>query len=77
MPGEWELTRNLTEGGSGPIMEFSGPLKVKHVGICAQAGPEERAGEISLQLVGRSESLTAQLVLDGVASPQRAKDARL
>jgi hypothetical protein len=64
--GEWELTGNLTEGGSGPSSEFSGALKMKHVGICTQDGPEERAGEISLQLAGRSESLTAKLVLDGV-----------
>ena len=65
--GEWELTGNLTEGGSGPRREFSGPLKMKHVGICTQDGPEERAGEIRLQLTGRSESrVTAELVLDGV-----------
>ena len=65
--GEWELTGNLTEGGSGPHKEFSGPLKMKHVGICNPNGPEERAGEIRLQLTGRSESrVTAELVLDGV-----------
>ena len=51
--GEWELTGNLTEGGQS--MEFSGPLKMKHVGICTQDGPEERAGEISLQLASRSD----------------------
>jgi len=32
--GEWELTGNLTE--SGQSMEFSGPLKMKHVGICTR-----------------------------------------
>jgi hypothetical protein len=62
--GEWELTGNLTEGGSGP-KEFSGPLKMKHVGICTQDGPEERAGEISLQVGRRSLHL------------RRAQDARL
>jgi len=61
--GEWELTGNLTE--SGQSMEFFGPLKMKHVGIGTGDGPEERAGEISLQLASRSESLTARLVLDG------------
>ena len=64
--GEWELNGNLTEGGSEPSKEFSGLLKMKHVGICTQDGPEERTGEISLQLASRSESLTAKLVLDGV-----------
>jgi hypothetical protein len=72
--GEWELTGNLTEGGSGPRKEFSGPLKMKHVGICAQDGPEERAGEITLQLVDRSESrVTAKLVLDGVPCTYSAR----
>jgi len=72
--GEWELTGNLTEGGSGPRKEFSGPLKMKHVGICTQDGPEERAGEIRLQLAGRSESqVTAELVLDGVRCTYSAR----
>ena len=69
--GEWELTSNLTE--SGQSMEFSGPLKMKHVGICTQDGPEERAGEISLQLASRSESLTARLVLDGIPCTYSAR----
>ena len=69
--GEWELTGNLTE--SGQSMEFSGPLKMKHVGICTQDGPEERAGEISLQLASRSESLTARLVLDCIPCTYSAR----
>jgi hypothetical protein len=63
--GEWELTGNLTESGSGLSKEFSGPLKMKHVGICTQDGPEERAGEIRLQLAGSDSQLTAELALDG------------
>jgi hypothetical protein len=72
--GEWELTGNLTQGVAGPRKEFSGPLKMKHVGICTQDGPEERAGEIRLQLAGRSESrVTAELVLDGVPCTYNAR----
>jgi hypothetical protein len=71
--GEWELTGNLTEGGSGSSKEFSGPLKMKHVGICTPNGPEEKVGEISLQLASRSESLTAKLMLDGVACTYSAR----
>ena len=72
--GEWELTGNLTEGGSGPLKEFSGPLKMKHVGICTQDGPEERVGEIRLQLAGRSVSrVKAKLVLDGVPCTYSAR----
>jgi hypothetical protein len=72
--GEWELTGNLTESGSGPDKEFSGPLKMRHVGICTQEGPEERAGEIRLQLAGRLESrVTAKLVLDGIPCTYSAR----
>ena len=72
--GEWELTGNLTEGGSGPRKAFSGPLKMKHVGICTQDGPEERAGEIRLQLADGSESrVTADLVLDDVRCTYSAR----
>ena len=69
--GEWELIGNLTEGGSGPRTEFSGPLKMKHIGICTQDGPEERAGEIRLQLA--DSRVTAELVLDGVRCTYSAR----
>ncbi|MBR0869837.1 hypothetical protein JQ633_05680 [Bradyrhizobium tropiciagri] len=61
--GEWELTGNLTES-EGPAKQFAGPLKMKHVGICTQDGPDERAGEIRLQVAGSSAQVTAELVLD-------------
>jgi hypothetical protein len=71
--GEWELTANLTEGRSGSQKEFSGPLKMKHVGICTQDGPEERAGEIRLQLAGAESQVTAELVLDGARCTYSAR----
>jgi hypothetical protein len=65
--GEWELTAELAESSSATAKEFSGPLLMKHVGICTQDGPEERAGEIQISL-GPSESrVTAKLIVDGVA----------
>ena len=71
--GEWELTGNLTESESGPRKEFSGPLKMKHVGFCTQDGPEERAGEIQLQLAGSESQVTADLVLDGARCTYSAR----
>ncbi|MCC8940977.1 hypothetical protein H8A99_32215 [Bradyrhizobium sp. Arg68] len=62
--GEWELTGKLTESEPGPGKQFSGPLKMKHVGICTQDGPDERAGEIRLQFAGSDSQVTAELVLD-------------
>ncbi|MFH0300216.1 hypothetical protein AAFX91_23895 [Bradyrhizobium sp. 31Argb] len=74
--GEWELTGNLIESGSGLRKEFSGPLKMKHVGICTQDGPEERAGEIRLQLAGPDAQVTAEMVLDGARCSYTARKTR-
>ena len=48
---EWEVSGKVTESVSGRVREFSGPLTMRHVGLCSQAGPEERAAEIRLQMV--------------------------
>ena len=38
-----------------------------HVGICTVDGPEEKKGEIRLQISQPASRLSATLVLDGVA----------
>jgi hypothetical protein len=63
--GEWELTATLKEDGSTTAGEYSGPLSMKHVGLCTQDGPEERTGKIHLQM-SSSSRLQATLWLDGV-----------
>ena len=71
--GEWELTGHLTESGPDARKQFSGPLKMKHVGICTRDGPEERAGEIKLQITGADPQVTAELVLDGAPCTYSAR----
>lgn len=63
--GEWELTATVTEDGSGR-REYSGPMTMKHVGICTQEGPEERSGELRLQISASLSRLNATLTLAGV-----------
>ena len=63
--GEWELTANLASTDGGARKQFSGPLVMKHVGICSVDGPEIKQGEIKLQLIGSSR-VTATLVVAGV-----------
>jgi hypothetical protein len=46
--GEWELNAEVAHTLPGDSSTFSGPLTMQHVGICTQAGPEEKRGEISL-----------------------------
>jgi hypothetical protein len=53
--GEWELSATVAEKVVDRTKEFSGPLTMRHVGICTQDGPEEKAGEIRFQLSIRNE----------------------
>ena len=63
--GEWELTATVTENASS-LKEYTGPLTLKHVGMCTQDGPEERAGEIRLRISAASSRLNATLRVAGV-----------
>ena len=63
--GEWELAGTATPNGSR-LKEFAGPLKITHVGVCTQDGPEVKNGEMRFQLSGSSSSrMKATLLIDG------------
>jgi hypothetical protein len=64
--GEWELTATVTETVSSRTGEYSGPLTMKHVGLCTQDGPEEKTGEIRFQIAALSARLNATLSVAGV-----------
>ena len=64
--GEWELTATVTETASGPTKECSGPLTMRHVGLCTQDGPEEKTGEMRLQISASSSQLNATFSVAGV-----------
>jgi hypothetical protein len=64
--GEWELTATVTENATWLSSEFSGPLSMKHIGICTQDGPEEKAGEIRFQISALSSRLNATLLVEGM-----------
>jgi hypothetical protein len=63
--GEWELTATVTEMTTDR-KGYSGPLMMKHVGLCTQGGPEERTGEMHLQISASSSRLDATLLVAGV-----------
>jgi hypothetical protein len=65
--GEWELTATVTENARLWTREFSGPLSMKHVGICTQDGPEEKTGEIRFQISALSSQLEATLLVEGLS----------
>lgn len=49
---EWELKGAVTEKISAGRREFSGPVTWKHIGLCRVNGPEEKRGEIRVQIEG-------------------------
>jgi len=61
--GEWELTASVS--GNDSTKDFSGPLMMRHVGICTQDGPEEKTGKIHLQVSQPSSRMSATLLIDG------------
>jgi len=64
--GEWELTATVTETAPGSTAEYSGPLTMRHVGICTQDGPEEKTGALRFQISASSSRLNATLSVAGV-----------
>lgn len=64
--GEWELSATVAEKVVDRTKEFSGPLTMRHVGICTQDGPEEKTGEIRFQLSKFQSAMKATLWVDGI-----------
>ena len=73
--GEWELTATVTEKARLGAREFSGPLSMKHVGICTQDGPEQKTGEIRFQISENSSQLDATLLVEGLECAYSARSS--
>jgi hypothetical protein len=64
--GEWEVTATVTERISSRTKEYSGPLTMRHIGLCTQDGPEEKTGEMRFQISASSSQLNATFSVAGV-----------
>lgn len=73
--GEWELNAIVEIAATGKE-EFVGPYKLKHTGMCAKDGPEEKSGEMRLRLSSAAKRIDATLLIDGVACSFSAKKAQ-
>ena len=62
--GEWELTATVTERMTDGTQELIGPMTLKHVGVCTQDGPEEKTGQLRLQISRSSSRVRAKLLID-------------
>jgi hypothetical protein len=61
---EYELSGSVSEQNLNGKKIFSGPLIVRHVGLCTHDGPKETIGEIRFELTPSSSRVTATLDFD-------------
>ncbi len=69
--GEWELTATLSRNAPGTVHDLSGPMRMKHVGMCSKDGPEEKTGEMQLRLSRLSSNVDVRLMFDGIECTHR------
>jgi hypothetical protein len=62
---EYELSGSASEQDLNGKEQFSGPLTVKHVGLCTHDGPQETVGEIRFDLDKTSSRIIATLDFEG------------
>ena len=59
--GEWDLAGSVTRRTAD---QWSGPVKLRHVGFCTQDGPEEKTGELLVR-IDESKRIQVTLLVDG------------
>jgi hypothetical protein len=62
---EWELKANLARTVSGGRVEYSGPVTLRHVGLCSVNGVEEKSGKLRLTMSRAPGAAEGTLALEG------------
>jgi hypothetical protein len=62
---EWELKASLARTVSAGKVEYSGPLTLRHVGLCSANGVEEKSGELRLAVSRWTGGIEGTLAMDG------------
>lgn len=71
--GEWEVAATLSpdRAEAARLRSYVGPLRMKHIGLCAPGESTEKSGHIRISIrpqgAGREPRYAAQLTLDGDA----------
>jgi hypothetical protein len=65
--GEWDVTATVTRQSGDNARLWSGPLSLTHVGWCSVDGPEEKTGELRIEVSDPAGEATATLLIDGTA----------
>jgi hypothetical protein len=62
---EWELKASLAKTASGGRIEYSGPVTLRHVGLCSANGVEEKSGRMRLTMSRAPGAAEGTLALEG------------
>ena len=63
--GEYELSATVTRETSGREHRLTGPMTIRHVGLCTHNGPNENRGEITVQVIDTKSQISAAFSFDG------------
>ncbi len=73
---EWEVKAEVSSVPSRGREEFSGPLTLRHVGLCSPNGAVEKAGQIKFHIsksLWSADAIHATLTIDGLKCTYEAK----
>jgi hypothetical protein len=62
---EWELEASLAKSVSGGRIEYSGPMTLRHVGLCSVNGVEEKSGNLRLTMSRALGAAEGTLAMEG------------
>jgi hypothetical protein len=62
---EWELKASLARTVSGGRIEYSGPVTLRHVGLCSVNGVEEKSGKLRLTMSRGPSAAEGTLAMEG------------
>jgi len=62
--GEYEFSAEVIPKASNEREEFSGPMIIRHIGLCTHNGPNQMDGQIQLQFSNKTSRIAATLSFD-------------
>ena len=74
--GEYELSAAVSPEKSGTEHMLTGPMTIRHVGLCTHNGPDESLGEIAVYLAGAKSQISATFPFDGQQCTYRGTVSR-
>ena len=60
---EWEMKASLVRTATSSGEDFSGPVTLRHVGLCSVNGVEEKSGTVRLRVSAKSSAIEGTLVM--------------